>query len=317
MGVNPRAARSDSAPLVRASAAVLAGALVVLAGVASGWVDWAYHGASVAPKGVSTDAGEAFMSLLGVGALSGTAVLAWALFSRGLRRSAAGGQDAEEEEAPPLPLWLRVVMMLVPLALLGGLGFFIAESTSHKKSATNGGFNLFHLRNLRPEHLHAAKGGALDWAIIGAAVGVAFLLMLAGGVAATVVAKRAKHPPPPEPLPRDDQTLQELAAPAIDELLAERDPRKAVVAAYASMVASFGTMGVRRRPSETPFEHLSRALHELGAPSRPSERLTSLFEEARFSEHSMGQGDRQEALSALEEISSASPHADAEVGAPS
>lgn len=88
----------------------------------------------------------------------------------------------------------------------------------------------------------------------------------------------------------------------IDELQAEPDPRRAVIRAYAGMEGSLSGRGVRRRATEAPFEYLNRVLVNGGAPPAAATHLTELFEQARFSQHVIGDGLKAEALDALIDI---------------
>jgi hypothetical protein len=89
---------------------------------------------------------------------------------------------------------------------------------------------------------------------------------------------------------------------AIDDLESEPDARRAVIAAYARMESTLGRNGLERRPSETPVEYLRRIL--LGLTSRGDSvvRLTSLFEQAKFSRHPIDAAMKQDAIGALREI---------------
>ena len=86
---------------------------------------------------------------------------------------------------------------------------------------------------------------------------------------------------------------------ALDELEAERDPRRAVIAAYARMERLLAAHGVAREPSEAPFEYLGRVLLELETSPGAVFELTALFERAKFSDHTIDGGMKQEALDAL------------------
>jgi hypothetical protein len=89
---------------------------------------------------------------------------------------------------------------------------------------------------------------------------------------------------------------------AIDDLESEPDARRAVIAAYARMENVLARNGLKRRPSETPVEYLRRIL--LGITSRGDSvsRLTSLFEQAKFSRHPIDSVMKQDAIGALREI---------------
>jgi uncharacterized protein DUF4129 len=86
---------------------------------------------------------------------------------------------------------------------------------------------------------------------------------------------------------------------ALEEIAIPADPRAAVLAAYARMEAALASAGLARRPSEAPREYLARFEAGLGAGGAPAERLTTLFERARFSPHAIDERLRADALDAL------------------
>jgi hypothetical protein len=86
---------------------------------------------------------------------------------------------------------------------------------------------------------------------------------------------------------------------ALADLRAERDPRRAIIAAYARMERLLAAHGVPRHPSEAPFEYLARVLVELRASASSVFELTALFERAKFSRHEVDAGMKDEAIGAL------------------
>ena len=86
---------------------------------------------------------------------------------------------------------------------------------------------------------------------------------------------------------------------AIDDVLAEADPRRAVIAAWARLERVLARHGLPRRDSEAPFEYAERAGAALELEARWLVRLADLFEWARFSTHDVTSGMREEALSGL------------------
>ncbi|HKF00329.1 MAG TPA: DUF4129 domain-containing protein [Actinomycetes bacterium] len=82
----------------------------------------------------------------------------------------------------------------------------------------------------------------------------------------------------------------------------EQDPRRAVLAAYAQLERDLAAHGLARGRSETPREHLARALAAPGVPGAPATRLADLFELARFSRRRIDAGMRGQALAALGEV---------------
>ena len=91
-------------------------------------------------------------------------------------------------------------------------------------------------------------------------------------------------------------------ADAIGDLESEPDARVAVIAAYARMEGVLAYHGMRRLPSETPVEYLRRVLLDLTAEHDAVRTLTSLFEEAKFSRHEIGEPHKQTAIRCLTEI---------------
>jgi hypothetical protein len=89
---------------------------------------------------------------------------------------------------------------------------------------------------------------------------------------------------------------------AIDDLEAEPDARRAVIAAYARMEGVFARHGMRRIPSETPVEYLRRLLLGLTSRADAVTRLTGLFERAKFSRHEIDGAMKQDAIDALRAI---------------
>jgi hypothetical protein len=98
------------------------------------------------------------------------------------------------------------------------------------------------------------------------------------------------------------QALVEVLDDTLDDLRAEVDPRKAVIAAYARLERTLAAHGSARKAAETPEEYLDRILPRL-AVGRPSiRRLTDLFTRAKFSQHDVDVGMKEEAIDALVQV---------------
>ncbi len=99
------------------------------------------------------------------------------------------------------------------------------------------------------------------------------------------------------------EELELLVADALDDLRAEPDPRRAVIAAYARMERALRAFGLARVEAEAPLEYLERiapdVAHVPGA-SRLAFELTHLYERARFSAHEVDVGMKTDAITALE-----------------
>jgi hypothetical protein len=98
---------------------------------------------------------------------------------------------------------------------------------------------------------------------------------------------------------------EELAAAlddALDDLRAEADPRRAIIAAYARLERILAANGIARRQSETPDEYLVRVLGDLELTPEAIGRLTALFTEAKFSHHDVDSRMKESAIDALERV---------------
>jgi hypothetical protein len=111
--------------------------------------------------------------------------------------------------------------------------------------------------------------------------------------------RRSSHEPAPT---SPQEALADVLAATLDDLRAERDPRRAVIAAYAQMERALAAYGLPRAPAEAPEEYLERALDELELSSRAAGRLTALFAWARFSGHDVRPEMKDEAIDTLEEV---------------
>lgn len=88
----------------------------------------------------------------------------------------------------------------------------------------------------------------------------------------------------------------------ISEILAERDPRRAILACYAVMERRLAMIGVKRSSDETAREYARRLLEQSGAPPQPIAALTELFHLAGYSSHHITESMRQSAVDSLQAI---------------
>lgn len=142
----------------------------------------------------------------------------------------------------------------------------------------------------------AAEDRTLDWRVVGGA----FVVALLGSAYAARLLMRNTHEPG---LPEDPaEAVAAILDDTLQDLYDERDPRRAVVAAYARMERALAAHGLPREQSEAPAEYLERTLEELSASASSASRLTHLFEWARFSAHPVEPGMKAEAIQALEAV---------------
>jgi hypothetical protein len=159
---------------------------------------------------------------------------------------------------------------------------------------------------LHPQH------GVVPLVVAGVALAAMVAIMVA-----QVVAERRRRGPPGSPA----EQLVELLDDTLEDLEAEPDPRRAVIAAWARMERGLAAAGLPRHQAEAPFEYAARVLESALAPSDRGtppgvprtppagplrsgsvHRLTGLFERAKFSRHHIGPDDRQEAIAALRAV---------------
>jgi hypothetical protein len=188
-----------------------------------------------------------------------------------------------------LPPIVRALITLLPIMVIA---FFLAAT--RRFSGGSGGPNSGSgTVQVVPPDSAAAQGTD------------AFLIVstLVVAVAAFLVAVFLFGRPGPEPADGESrESVVEILDEGLGALLAERDPRKAVIAAYVAMERAMARKGWARRPHEAPTEYLA---HVLGvAPSRAGDldELVRLYEFARFSEHSVTGDMRDAAVDAVRRL---------------
>ena len=131
-------------------------------------------------------------------------------------------------------------------------------------------------------------------------VGVLAALGLATAVFFVVRGRRT-----PQTAAGSEELVEELTSildDTLDDLRAEPDPRRAVIAAYARMERALAAYGVPRRRAEAPLEYLDRVARELPgelAARRLVFELTHLFERAKFSPHAVDAEMKEDAIASL------------------
>jgi hypothetical protein len=147
-----------------------------------------------------------------------------------------------------------------------------------------------------PEEAESSYEPSVSWIpmlVVGA--------LLVSAVAAYIVAERRAGRGRRSELELASQ-LADVLDDTLDDLRAEADPRRAIVAAYARLERVLAANGTARLASETADEYLPRVLHELAIDPPAVERLTELYREAKFSQHEVGPALKEEAIDALEHV---------------
>jgi Domain of unknown function (DUF4129) len=137
---------------------------------------------------------------------------------------------------------------------------------------------------------------SLSWLPIIAVV----VLVVVAALAYVVAARRSRPPRDPRTVLAED--LAGALDDALDDLRAEADPRRAIIAAYARLERVLAANGVARHASETSDEYLERILHDLELRPEAIGRLTELFTQAKFSHHNVDSTMKDSAIEALEQV---------------
>lgn len=104
----------------------------------------------------------------------------------------------------------------------------------------------------------------------------------------------------PEPEIRPEtMAMEDGLAEVLRSMLADPDPRTAVIGAYGRLLTALAEAGAPRRDEEGPHEHLWRSLGPLGVRRQPLHKLAELFVLARFTPHPVDETHRQAAIAAL------------------
>jgi hypothetical protein len=122
--------------------------------------------------------------------------------------------------------------------------------------------------------------------------------LVVGAVIAYVVAERRTRRARGSQLALAER-LAEVLDDTLDDLRAEADPRRAVIAAYSRLERVLAANGTPRLASETADEYLPRVLHDLEIDPVAVGRLTELYQVAKFSPHAVGPAMKDDAIGAL------------------
>jgi hypothetical protein len=201
-----------------------------------------------------------------------------------------------EEYVAALPArrhWMA--SLLVTMTLFAVLSVIVLGGKLFKNNHHPGRASLNPFATLASKGSRGTRAVRFDWMPV-----IVVGSLTAVGLAAVAVAfVRRREPARPR---RVVETLVLALERTVEDLRAEPDPRRAVIAAYAQMEAALGRAGLPRVPSEAPREYLRRVLPTVGAGAESVERLTGLFERAKFSPHAIDAAMKEEAISALETL---------------
>jgi len=250
-----------------------------------------------------------------------------------------GGRSGGGAKVPPVLLEYLGVLALVVILVGGALMVFafaegrrrkaLAGETGWRRSLVGVAFamlallaalqfvkHVHHHNGLRPLGAFGPTGGAStngksgsaaarvaaqqrtesDW--LGAVVLGAILLGLAAAIASAAAFRRS-HGDLLEEEAALAAALDAVLADTLEDLYAERDPRTAVINAYARMEETFAAYRAPREEAETSLEYVERVLDRLHVSGWAVRRLTLLFERAKFSSHEVDSTMKDDAIDIL------------------
>lgn len=192
--------------------------------------------------------------------------------------------------------WSDILATVLALVLLMGVLFLWPQFASRVKDTrapSNGTTN-----------------GAVSNTLPIAPGGIPLGFFLAGAVLASVVALalflrvglNLGRPDDSLSLSKRRLAAAEAVQAALAELQLGGDVRTVILACYSRFCFFLGARGLGGQETLTPRELERLAVTGLAVSPDSAESLTSLFEEARYSEHALGEADRDRAVSSLERI---------------
>ena len=231
-----------------------------------------------------------------------------ALLLLAIQRPRRPAEDEPEGDRAPArrSSWLTAILSLVPLLLVLAIICYVvwnpwADGEAHPIetafTAIAGLLDLLARSRKAPTSMPFFD---LTIAVLLLALAVAIFVLMVLVVTAERLEKwwagrgrRAAASPAPD---RDER---------LDDLRAEPDARAAVIRAYSRFEHAAAAAHAPRVAWQTPAEFMRTTVERLAVPARPVERLTALFELARFSDRPVAGAARDTACDCLDEIATA------------
>jgi hypothetical protein len=192
--------------------------------------------------------------------------------------------------------WLRNYCIILAFMLLfTGIGYFVIthghfrerlQKQQAQQGQTTQGRGPLHLKAVPARQAH------FQWPVV---FGLGALVLL--GI--VWVRVRRDRRPAASPAESVEEELARAIGSTIEDLRSERDARRAVIAAYASMERILASHGLPRGGAEVPHEYLARVLRVLHVSESAVRSLTELFEYAKFSPHEIEETMKEQAIESL------------------
>ncbi|MDX6506236.1 MAG: hypothetical protein QOG06_880 [Gaiellaceae bacterium] len=239
-------------------------------------------GSSDAPRLVFVYFASLMFVLFPIGAL----IVLWVFSMRRRQRLLEGGATRRQ-----LLSLLGLVLLGLPVAL--GVRYYSSRNHSGPPAA-----GLQKLKQGKGPPLHAGHTATAQFQWLPALVLASLLLAVLLGLVAAFVWKRHSGADW-ESEAALTAALDEVLADTLDDLRAEKDPRRAVIGAFRRLEKTFAAHRVPRDQAETPREYVDRALERLGVSVSAVRRLIGLYERAKFSRHTIDASMKDDAIEAL------------------
>ena len=286
------AEQSGARPELRALAlAALALALLGVAGLASSVSAWHATRAAGAPttalQGLAAAAGVVLVIAL---------LLLWVETPTAPRlkrkRRTLGGDEFEELGAS---LWASGKALAVGLL---ALAIFCIAALPLLSPASAPSQSLIGAHSSARAGPSRSQGGSahsvnLGWLLV--PIAVTFTIL----TPAAVLVRRRRLKSGDAAHAEEPSALGRAVRASIAALESERDPRRAILRAYARMEQAFRNVEIERARDETASEFLGRTMRRLPVSAGAAAALTERFEEVRYSRHQITEADREQALVSL------------------
>ena len=197
------------------------------------------------------------------------------------------------------------------VAAAGPVGIFAAQSISGKLSSAPG--EEYASGAIRSGAAVKTRAGTtqtdslmtaiVSWVLIIVLVAVAVFVLVA--VVRSIRDTLARHRVDPD----EEGAVGELtperlraAAQESEELLARGTPSNGVIAAWVSLEDAITSAGIHQNEARTPAEIVTAVMRSYAVDAGALDRLASLYREARFSRHEVGEDMRDQARAALRQV---------------
>jgi hypothetical protein len=276
--------------------AALALALLAVVGLASSVSPWRANGAAASAPTTALQALAAAGGVVLVVAL----LLLWVETPTARRptrkKRTLAGDELDELGASLWTAGKTVAVLLLGLAIFCIATVPLLSRASAPVQNGTGADPSAPASSPRSEVSRPARSVNLGWLLLPIAVTFAIL------TPAAIVIRRRRLKRGEAIEAGETSALGRAVRASIAALEAERDPRTAILRAYARMEQAFEDVEIVRARDETASEFLGRTMRRLPVSAGAAAALTERFEEVRFSTHQITEADRKQALASLHRV---------------